>query len=182
MGADWQKFDVSIPSELDDEDKLALGETIIDYIVKRTQEGKNNRGSSFPKYSKSYMKSLDFKIAGKTSKVDLTQTKDMLTDIEVLDVGNNKLIIGFEKGSLSNEKADGHITGWQGRSKTKRPFLGFEGSEKQKLNSIIKKYTKSVLSGEDERKAIAWISARDIKKSKSKKPSLPDESLFEDED
>lgn len=165
MGADWQKFDVELPKTFkDNEDKLAVGEDIINYIRKRTESGLNNRGNAFPKYSKDYMKSLDFKIAGKNSKVNLKQTGDMLSDIEVLSIKGNKLTIGFERGSLSNDKADGHITGWQGRSKVKRPFLDFEGSEVKKLNAIIKKHEDTLLKDDESLKAIAWLSAKDIKK------------------
>jgi len=166
MGASWQRFSVEIPKTIKKtSDKLALGEEIIEHIRKRTESGKNNRGSSFPSYSKDYMKSLDFKISGKSSKVNLTQTGDMLADIEVLSIRGDKILIGFENGSESNDKADGHITGWQGRSKTKRPFLGFEGKEVKNLESIIKKHEKSAVGERDESlKYFAWLSAR--KKSK----------------
>jgi hypothetical protein len=166
MGADWQKIEIAIPKEISKIEKLALGEDIIEYMRKRTEAGKDNRGGSFPKYSKEYMKSLDFKIAGKSSKVNLMQTGDMLADIEVLAIKDDKLVIGFEKGSLSNDKADGHITGWQGASKTKRPFLGFEGSEKEKLKSIIKKHEKELDKDSIALKALSWLSARDIKRGK----------------
>jgi hypothetical protein len=106
MGADWQRIEIAIPKEITETEKLALGEDIIEYMRKRTESGKDNRGGSFPKYSKEYMKSLDFKIAGKNSKVNLMQTGDMLADIEVLEIKKDKLVIGFEKGSLSNDKAD----------------------------------------------------------------------------
>jgi hypothetical protein len=166
MGADWQRIEIAIPKGLPETEKLALGEDIIEYMRKRTESGKDNRGGSFPKYSKEYMKSLDFKIAGKGSKVNLTQTGDMLADIEVLDIKNDKLVIGFEKGSLNNDKADGHITGWQGRSDTKRPFLGFEGSEKDKLKGIIKKHEKAIDRDSIALKALAWLSGRDVKRGK----------------
>jgi hypothetical protein len=167
MGADWQKFDIILPKSIKtNEEKLALGEDIIEYMRKRTESGKNNAGGRFPRYSKEYMQSLDFKIAGKSSSVDLTQTGDMLADISVLDIKDNKLVIGFERGSLSNDKADGHITGWQGRSKVKRPFLGFVGDEKNKLNSIIKKHEKPVKEDSFALKALAWISGKDLKRGK----------------
>jgi hypothetical protein len=166
MGADWQRIEVAIPKGLPETEKLALGEDIIEYMRKRTESGKDNRGDFFPEYSKEYMKSLEFKIAGKNSKVNLMQTGDMLADIEVLEMKNDKLVIGFEKGSLNNDKADGHITGWQGRSDTKRPFLGFEGSEKNKLNGIIRKHVKAIDRDSIALKALAWLSGRDIKRGK----------------
>jgi hypothetical protein len=167
MGSDWQHFEIEVPKGLSEKEKLALGEDVIEYMRKRTESGKNNSGGSFPKYSKEYMKSLDFKIAGKTSKVNLTQTGDMLADIEVLDIKKDKIVIGFEKGSLSNDKADGHITGWQGRSDIKRPFLGFVGEgEKGKLKSIIRKHEAPIEKDSLALKALAWLSKRDLKSGK----------------
>jgi hypothetical protein len=181
MGADWQKFDVKIPKKIKDKkDQLALGEQIIEYIRKRTESGKDNRGGAFPRYSKDYMNSLDFKIAGKSSKVNLTQTGDMLADISVLSMSNGKLTIGFEKGSDSNDKADGHITGWQGRSKTKRPFLGFVGSEKSKLKNIIDKFSDDIKEENEERLVTAFISALDVRKAKKNNEGFV--NLLRDED
>lgn len=165
MGADWQRFTVNIPKTITDQkERLALGEDIIKYIRERTRSSKDNRGRSFPRYSKAYRKSFAFKVAHKSGTVNLTQTGDMLQDIEILSVSKDKMVIGFEKGSLSNDKADGHITGWQGRSDTKRPFLGFEGKEKAVLNRLIKEHEKGFT--EEQIKAFAFMSGRDIKKSK----------------
>lgn len=168
MGASWQKFEVILPDTIkSSKDKLAVGEDLIEHIRQRTEKGKDNEGSRFPGYSKGYKNSLDFAIAGKSpSKVNLTQTGDMLADIEVLAIKGDKLIIGFEKGSLSNDKADGHITGWQGRSKTKREFLGFEGSEKQVMKTIIKKHEKELAKDSTALRALAWLSAKDLKRGK----------------
>ena len=162
MGADWQYFDIKVPKELSEEDKLALSEDVIEYIRKRTEANKDNKGKKFPKYSKGYVKSLDFKIARKSEgNVNLTQTGDMLADIETLKIKEGEIRIGFERGSESNAKADGHITGWQGRSETKRPFLGFDSeSEKKALADIIKKHVKSDLSDKAELKALAWLGSR----------------------
>jgi hypothetical protein len=166
MVADWQKIEIDIPKDISEREKLSLGEDIIEYMRKRTESGKDNSGGSFPKYSKEYMKSLDFRIAGKSSRVNLKQTGDMLSDIEVLDIKNDKIVIGFERGSISNDKADGHITGWQGRSDTKRPFLGFVGGEKEKLKSIIRKHEKPIDRDSIALKALAWLSSRDVKRGK----------------
>lgn len=164
MGAKWQRFTVDIPKTIkDSREKLALGEDIIKYIRERTRDGRDNRGGSFPKYSKSYKNSFEYKVAHKSGNVNLTQTGDMLQDIEVLSIYKDKIIIGFENGTLSNDKADGHITGWQGRSKVKRPFLGFEGGEKSVLNKLIKKHDKGITK--EELKALAYMSGKDIKKS-----------------
>ena len=164
MGAKWQRFTVMLPKDIKDpKEKLALGEDIIKYIRERTRGGKDNAGGNFPKYSKSYRNSLDYKIAHKSGNVNLTQTGDMLQDIEVLSVSRDKMIIGFENGSISNDKADGHITGWQGRSDVKRPFLGFEGREKRVLEGLIRKHETGVT--QEQLKALVYMGGKDIKKT-----------------
>lgn len=168
MGAKWQKIEVLLPDTFRSaKDKLAVGEELIEHMRKRTEDGFDKEHGRFPGYSKAYKNSLEFAIAGKSPRpVNLTQTGDMLSDIEVLSIRGNRLLIGFERGSLSNDKADGHITGWQGRSKTKREFLGFEGSEKTVMKEIIKKHEKEVVKDEKTLRAIAWLSAKDLKRGK----------------
>jgi len=166
MGAKWQKFTVMLPKTLTDaKEKLALGQDIIKHIVHRTRSGDDNRGNSFHKYSKSYKRSFAYKVSHKGGNVNLTQSGDMLQDIEVLSVSKDKITIGFENGTLSNDKADGHITGWQGRSDVKRQFLGFEGSEQKAiLNGLIKKHDKGIT--QEQLKALAYMTGKDINKSK----------------
>jgi hypothetical protein len=168
MGAKWQKFEVLLPETFRSaKDKLAVGEDLIEYMRRRTEKGLDKEGDRFPGYSKSYKNSLDFAIAGKSpGKVNLTQTGDMLSDIEVLSIKGDRLLIGFERGSLSNDKADGHITGWQGRSKTKREFLGFEGSETKAMKDIIKKHEKELEKDSKTLRALAWLSGKDLKRGK----------------
>lgn len=170
MGAKWQKIEVLLPETFRSaKDKLAVGEDLIEHMRKRTEKGLDKDGDRFPGYSKSYKNSLDFAIAGKSpGKVNLTQTGDMLSDIEVLSIRGDKLLIGFKNGTLSNDKADGHITGWQGRSKTKREFLGFEGGERKVMKEIIKKHEKEVIKDEKALRALAWLSGRDLKRGKAK--------------
>jgi hypothetical protein len=169
MGAKWQRIEVILPDTFKSaKDKLAVGEDLIEHMRIRTEKGKDKEGDSFPGYSKSYKNSLDFAIAGKTNKVNLTQTGDMLADMEVLSIRGDKLLLGFRNGSLSNDKADGHITGWQGRSKTKREFLGFEGSEKKVMKEIIKKHEKAIIKDSKSLIALAWLSAKDLKRGKGK--------------
>lgn len=170
MGAKWQRFDVVLPKTIKSyKDKLAVGEHIIEYIRQRTEGNKNNAGERFPNYSKAYAKSLDFKIAGKSeSDPNLKLTGDMLADLEVLSITGNKLLIGYKNGTESNAKADGHQTGWQGkRPNAARPFLGFEGTEKKKLNDLIKDYESDILAGETKQRAYAFLSARDLKNKKT---------------
>jgi len=183
MGAKWQRFDVVIPKAIKStKDKLALGEHIVEYIRQRTEKGKDNEYKNFPKYSDKYEASLDFKIGGKSKgqRPDLKLTGDMLADLQVLSIRGDKLLIGYKNGSKSNAKADGHQTGWQGqRPNAERPFLGFEGSEKAKLKSIIKEHVAAVKDDDTSLRAYAYLSAKDIK-TKVKPRIKPDETLDED--
>ena len=159
MGYKNQYYDFNVPKSLSEEEKLALSEDVIEYIRKRTEKCKDVTGTKFKSYSPEYINSLDFKIAGKSKgKVNLTQTGDMLADIETLDIKENKIRIGYEKGTLSDKKADGNA------NVNGRPFLGFEGGEKEALKKIIKKHVKSELTGKDELKALAWLDTKYAKK------------------
>lgn len=122
-----------------------MADLIIERIVERTNQGKNVNGKAFPKYSKEYMDSLDFKNAGKSESgtVNLQLSGDMLAAIKLLSNSKTSLVIGFEKGSEENAKADGNIRGTYGSDKPNpkkaRPFLGIS---KDELSEIVK-YVKS---------------------------------------
>jgi hypothetical protein len=165
MSAGWQKIDIDIPANIPKFERRVLAEELIEYIRLRTEKGDDKYGRSFKPYSESYKDSLDFKIAGKTSKVNLKQTGDMLAAIDLLSEKKGKLTIGFQRGTLENDKADGHITGNVGVT---RDFLGFAGSERQKLKSIVSKYEDE--SSSKIERALLWTSS-DALRTKRKKPT-----------
>src|SRR5689334_18399124 len=116
MGTKHQKFSIEIPRNLDESDRAQLADDIIEFIVARTEKGRDVDGDSFPPYSEAYIKSLAFKIGGKSArKVNLTLSGDMLAAIEVLESKRGKLTIGFRNGSPENDRADGNIRGTYGR-------------------------------------------------------------------
>lgn len=142
MSAKWQKIDIEIPRHLGPQERQALAIEIIDHIRKRTDKGVDKNGSKFPKYSKSYTESLDFKIAGKSkSKVDLQLSGDMLGALDLLNHQPGKIVIGFERGSDENARADGNIRGTYGKNKADsskaRDFLGLSKTE---LATYLRKY------------------------------------------
>jgi hypothetical protein len=123
---------------LDPEQRLKLADLVIEHIVDRTQRGLDKDGNPFPKYSKSYINSLDFKNAGKSpGKVDLQLSGDMLASIKLLSQRNGNLMIGFENGTTENSKAEGNIEGSYGRSPNPSKARDFLGIDKQKLNQLI---------------------------------------------
>lgn len=144
MSTKHQYVDVKIPSGYTEDVKEAIAAEIISVMRKRTIKGIDKDGEKFPAYSKEYVKSVDFKAAGKSKgDINLTLSGDMLASIELIETKRNKLRIGFEKGSTQNAKADGNIRGTYGKKtenpEKARPFLGINDEE---LAKILKKYPK----------------------------------------
>jgi len=163
-----QKFSVKLPVELDQKYRRALATELIDYIIRRTKSGKNNKGAMFPKYSEGYVNSLDFKIAGKKRRpVNLTLSGDMLASIKLLREKRDWFEIGLPAGDPDNGKAEGNQLGSYGdapkRSRA-RPFLDFKGEEIKKRDKIIKKY---VNFQKNEERLKAATLALILKKSKA---------------
>ena len=95
----------------------AIGQELIDLMIERTTEkSKSVDGRPLPSYSKPYKESETFKQYGKTNKVDMTLSGDMLGSIDVLEAGDT-VKIGFID-TLQSNKAYGHMTGMK-----KHPFL-----------------------------------------------------------
>jgi len=147
----FRKFDVKLPKYVDRSRMDEIADEIVEYVRDRTESGKNNRGQKFPKYSKAYTDSLEFKIAGKSkTKVNLTLTGDMLISMDWLkkESTKDKITIGFQKSDDENiGKSEGNTRGTYGTATGSpakaRPFLGFIGAERQNLIKILKKYRKT---------------------------------------
>lgn len=110
-------------------ERRQLGIEIVNYIVDRTKNGNGINNKPFKsKYSQNYVKTADFKIAGKDpSDVNLTLSGDMLDSVEVLDVSIvGKIVIGF---SSDNEEKKAEWLEEKGYR-----FLGLSDKE---LQSII---------------------------------------------
>ena len=145
-----QKVDIDISKfDLTSDEREKLEEEILEHIRDRTEggQGVRRRGRgfslySFPGYSKAYTKSLDFRIAGKSSgNVDLTLSGDMLAAMDVLSSNKNKIRVGFDAGSEENDRAEGNQLGsYGGRPKARRArrFLGLTKSELEQLVDRVK--------------------------------------------
>jgi hypothetical protein len=149
MAAKWQKFKVDLTGlGLDEDQRAEVADLVIERIVERTTQGKDKNGKKFndgrknSEYSKAYKNSLDFKIAGKSNKINLQLSGDMLAAIEALDITRRSITIGFEPGSEENAKADGNIRGTYGQSKPipgkARDFLGITERELAKIIDYVK--------------------------------------------
>lgn len=135
----WQRFSVEVPNDLKPEQRVELADLIIEHIVDRTDRGIDKDGKKFPKYSKSYIKSLDFQNAGKSkSKVNLQLSGDMLAAIKLLSHQNGKLTIGFDKNTEENDKAEGNILGSYGGDPNPSKARDFLGLSSSKLRELIR--------------------------------------------
>lgn len=137
-----QKTRIKIPKGYSPRERKAIAQDVIDFIVERTENGHDKSGKRFPGYSKSYKESLDFKNAGKTSKVDLTLSGEMLSEIDLLTQRNGSITVGYDAGDTElNGKVEGNRKGTYGKKKAnKSKARDFLGLSKTALQNILKKY------------------------------------------
>lgn len=137
-----QKIRISIPDDLRPIERLELADLIIEHIVDRSQRGLDKNGNPFPKYSKGYMKSLNFSNAGKDKSVNLELSGDMLAALNLLKHSSGELVLGYERGTKENDIAEGNIRGTYGQSTPipgkKRDFLGIESKKLRELINAVK--------------------------------------------
>ena len=101
--------------------KLNYGRAVISKIQERTEKGIDKRSVPLKRYSKSYAKSDIFRIFGKTRKVDMTLSGEMLASmIPIPRIRNREVVIEFQPDQ--NNKAHGHVNG--SRILPKRDFFG----------------------------------------------------------
>ncbi len=120
------------------EERQKLADLVIEHIFDRSSKGFDKNGKPFPKYSKEYINSLDFKNAGKTpGRVDLQLSGDMLAALQMLDERPGEIDIGYEKGTEENARAEGNIIGsYGGKAKASRA-RDFLGIQSKKLKDLI---------------------------------------------
>lgn len=141
-----QKVTLEIPDDLKPKEREDLAFAILEHIRERTASGTglNSAGTrlkDFPKYSKSYIKSLDFRIAGKGSTVNLTLSGDMLDAMDLLKHKKGELTIGFERGSEENARAEGNILGSYGGAPNAAKARNFLGVTRSELKMIVGDFT-----------------------------------------
>lgn len=124
---------LTIPRDFSSQERRTLATLVIQFIQDRTQKGKDINNSSFPGYSESYKDSKEFELAGKTNRVNLSQTGDTIASIELLSEGPGYITIGYLAGSFENDKAV-----WLQRSDNgvSRKFLGLTDED---LNKLIRR-------------------------------------------
>ena len=127
---------IKIPTKLTPSERVALADLVVDKIVDRTQiKQVDKKGRSFARYTDEY---ADIKNTSKGD-VDLTLSGAMLDALTLLSHESGSILIGYEKGTKQNAKADGNIRGTYGKARPNprkaRDFLGISRSD---LSELIK--------------------------------------------
>jgi hypothetical protein len=134
------KTTIKIPTQINQKTAQTIAQDLVDFIVERTKDGKGKDGKPFPRYSESYKKSLDFKIAGKGTIVDLTLTGEMLDTLKVLEVKRGQIVIGFEPDDDINGRAEGNILGSYGGEPDPKKARNFLDVSDKEIANILREY------------------------------------------
>ena len=128
-----QVLELDVDESYSKEERLAIGEEIVDEIVDRTLKQKDANGERFTALdsgkSKGYKKFKRRAIG--SAKADLRFTGEMLGALKVIKSKSTKgkVVVGYKANTTQNSKAKGHITGDVGQ---KRDFLGDKESKNNK--------------------------------------------------
>lgn len=128
---------INLPSGLSDEQIDLIADRILRRIRERTKSGIDKNSKPFQGYSKNYTNSLDFKNAGKSGRVTLSSSGDMLAELDVVKKGRTYIIIGYEVGSDYAGQVQGNVTGEYGNSKPVTKGRDFLGLPQKEIDSII---------------------------------------------
>lgn len=141
--AKQQKITIAIPEGYSSVERDAISDRMIDNIIKRSKASNgvsDGKLYPFPKYSKSYEGSLDFKIAGKSDKVNLTLSGSMLNSIVKLTDRKGSVTLGFQADDPNNAKAEGNQLGSYGGSPNESKARRFLDLTKGELSKILKQF------------------------------------------
>lgn len=134
-----RQFSIELP-EYSYEEREAIAMDVIDQIIERTKSGKDKNGNSFAGYSDEYKASQNFKIAGKSNKVNLELSGDMLDGLEIIENRDGRVVIGYGTHNSEGGKAEGNILGTYGQEKQVGPKRDFLGIQEKELDAILAKY------------------------------------------
>lgn len=138
MMAKWVHNKIELPDDLSAKDRRAVGKELLEFIRKRTASGRGKGSGTFPKYSKEYTQSLDFRNARKSAgKVNLKLSGDMMAALDVLSHKKGQLIYGFKNKTEENDRAEGNILGSYGGSPNASKVRDFMGLDKNEVNAIV---------------------------------------------
>lgn len=181
----YQDIDLTKHFGVDLSDNAALrseiGQALIDKMVERTEQGKDIWGRSFDKYSSEYIDSDDFKDADKSaSKIDMTLTGDMLSDVDIIEDRGSQLRIGFTD-STNQKKAANHSNGV---TVPKRFFFGLTSKDindvKKEFSSEINKLKKDSFTDRERERFSSAESVQALFEARASDPRKLFEEVFKD--
>jgi hypothetical protein len=140
--AKWQRVRIKIPKEYGPAERKAIAIEVLDFIRQRTKKKSEDKdGNKFQGYSSEYKKSLDFKNAGKSSKVNLTLSGEMLAEMDLISHKNGSLLLGFDRFDQDlNGKVEGNRLGTYGNKKKVTKGRDFLGIQNKDLKKVLKKF------------------------------------------
>ena len=136
----WMRKKLLVPKGFGPKQREELGQDVIEEIRARSKAGLDRRNNQFRPYSPSYRKAKR-RLGGSTSVVNLTLSGQMLRDLKLISHRSGQIIVGYEKGTKSNSKAEGNIKGtYGGKVKRKKPrdFLGVPREDYTELKRRVK--------------------------------------------
>lgn len=133
---------ISLSDKYTADQREAIAAEVISHIRRRSLRGIGADGSKFPSYSKEYIKSVDFKAAGKSKgSINLTLSGDMLASMDLVKSQKGEIVIGYSEDDPQIGKVEGNQIGSYGKprgdSSKARRFLGID---KDSLQKILSKY------------------------------------------
>ena len=141
--------------------KREFGNRVIDAIKARTLSGKDKKNKTFVgakdkaagKYSDMYKSSLEYKVYGKTDKVNLKLTGQMQASMTVVGTTATGVSIDFVSDAQA-KKARGHING-----AGPLPVRDFWGLDKKGQMKILKSVIKDFNASEEQADLFSAVSA-----------------------
>lgn len=134
-----QRVRLPLPEDLTPFQREQAGNLMANLMVDKANEGEGVKKSGdkfrrtqFPAYTKEYKKKKG------QSNVDLEVTGNMLNALQYLSSKKGSVLVGYERGSSENGKAEGNVTGSYGGSPNKRKARNFLGLLKSEINAIVK--------------------------------------------
>ena len=131
---------ISIPSRYDATARARIGELMVQQIRKRTASGVSVNGTAF-KYAKNSTHKGD----------NLTDSGDMMIQLDVLDTRTGAITIGYEDtSSLEANQAEGNSIGSYGgrpNASIAKPFIGVSNDE---LDLILSQFDQEAPTPRDD--------------------------------
>lgn len=118
----------SCPIDFTPNQRVVLGNLIMEKIRERCDSGLRATGGNMPSYSAEYQASLDFKNAGKSNVPNLQLSGDMLATMSIVRHSIGTVVIGYEIDDDIAGQVEGNQIGSYGNKfgnpAKARPFLG----------------------------------------------------------